>query len=329
MAGIRHQRAHAAPFGAGHDDIAGFERAALDEDSRNGTAAAIKPRLNHGAFSGAVRIGPKLEHLGLQRDHVEKLVEIGLRFGRHFQFEHVAAERFDLDFMLQQFGAHPLRLGIRFVNFVDGDDDRHLRRLGVVNGLDRLRHDAVIGGDDQNDDIGDLGAAGAHRRERGMTGRIDKGDAAAGRRSHLIGADVLGDAAGFARRNLGRANGVKQRGLAVVDVAHDGDDRRPWLQTFRTVRGIEHAFFDVRLGNAPHGVAEFLGDQLCGIGVDRIGDLRHVTLLHQDADHVDGTFGHAVGQFLDRDRLRNRHFARDFFLRLVAMAGHALHATAE
>ena len=187
--------------------------------------------------------------------------------------------------------------------------------------FDRLRHDAVIGRDHQHDDVGDLGAAGAHRGERGVAGRIDEGDPSAGRRGHLIGADMLGDAAGFAGRDFGRADGVEQRGLAVVDMAHDGDDRRARLQVRRIVRRIEHAFFDVGFGDAPHGVAEFLGDQLGGVGVDRIGDLRHVPLLHQDADHVDGALGHAVGQFLDGDRFRDRHFAGDLFLGLVAMAG--------
>ncbi len=46
--------------------------------------------------------------------------------------------------------------------------------------------------------------------------------------------------------------------------------------------------------------------------------LRHLALLHQDADHVDRALGHAVGQFLDGDRFRDRHFAHDLFLRLVA-----------
>ena len=100
-------------------------------------------------------------------------------------------------------------------------------------------------------------------------------------------------------------------------------------QARRIVGRVEHALFDVRLGDAAHGVAEFLGDELGGVGVDRIGDLRHVALLHQDADHVDGALGHAVGQFLDGDRFRDRHFAGDLFLRLVAMAGHALNAAAE
>ena len=330
MPGIRHQRAHAAPFRAGDDDVAGLERAALHQHGRDRAAAAVEPRFDHGAFGRPVRVGLELEDFRLQRDDVEQPVEIALLLGRDFDVQHLAAERFDLDLMLQQFGAHALGLGVRFVDLVDGDDDRHLGRPGVVDRLDRLRHDAVIGRDHQHDDVGDLGAAGAHGGEGGVAGRVDEGDAAAGRRGHLIGADMLGDAAGFGRRDVGRANGVEQRSLAVIDVAHDGDDRRARQQVRRIVRRVEHALFDVGLGDAAHGVAEFLGDELGGVGVDRVGDLRHVTLLHQDADHVDRALGHAVGQFLDGDRLREDHFAGDLFLRLaVAVAGHALDAAAE
>jgi hypothetical protein len=267
--------------------IAGLERAALHQDGRHRAAAAVEPRLDHGAFGRTVRVGLEFEHLGLQRDHVEQLVEIAFFLRRHFDFQHVAAERFDLDFVLQQFRAHAFRLGVRLVDLVDGDDDRHLRRLGVLDRLHGLRHDAVVGGDHEHHDVGDLGAAGAHCGERGVAGRIDEGDPAARGRRHLIGADMLGDAARLAGRDVGRADGIEQRRLAVIDVAHDGDDRRARQQVRRIVRSIEHALFDVRFGDAPHGVTKLLGDELGGVGVDRIGDLRHVTLLHQDADHVD------------------------------------------
>ena len=43
---------------------------------------------------------------------------------------------------------------------------------------------------------------------------------------HVIRADVLRDAAGFALGDARLADRVEQRRLAVVDVAHDGDDRR-------------------------------------------------------------------------------------------------------
>ena len=56
MPGVRHQRTHAAPFGTGDDDVAGSERAALHQDGRDRTAAAVEPRLDHSAFGRAVWI---------------------------------------------------------------------------------------------------------------------------------------------------------------------------------------------------------------------------------------------------------------------------------
>ena len=70
-------------------------------------------------------------------------------------------------------------VGARLVDLVDGDDDRDLGRLGVVDRLDRLRHDAVVGGDDEDDDVGHLGAAGAHRGEGLVAGRVEEDDVAA------------------------------------------------------------------------------------------------------------------------------------------------------
>ncbi len=234
--------------------------------------------------------------------------------------------------MLQQFGAHALRLGVGLVDLVDRHDHRNLRRLGVIDGFDGLRHDAVIGRDHQDHDVGDLGAAGAHRGERGVAGGVDEGDllAALGR-GDLIRADMLGDAAGFARDDIGMAQRIEQRGLAVVDMAHHGDDRRARRGVRSMILGdVEQAFFHVARGDALDGVAHFLGDQLRGVGVDHVGDLRHLALLHQQADHVHRALGHAVGEFLNRDRFRNGDFADQLFLRLVGrMALEALGAAAE
>ena len=182
--------------------------------------------------AGRDGVGLEVEKFGLQQDHFQQLVEIGLVLGGDLDVDDVAAHRFDLDFVLQQFGAHALRLGVGLVDLVDGDDHRHLRRLGVIDRLHGLRHDAVIGRDHQHHDIRHLGAARAHRGEGGVAGRVEEGDLlAAFRRGHLIGADMLGDAAGFARHHIGMAQRIEQRGLAVVDMAHHGDDRRTRLES--------------------------------------------------------------------------------------------------
>src|SRR5207237_606063 len=47
---------------------------------------------------------------------------------------------------------------------------------------------------------------------------------------HLVGADRLRDTAGLQREHLLLAELLQDRALAVVDVAHDGDDRGPGLE---------------------------------------------------------------------------------------------------
>ncbi len=101
----------------------------------------------------------------------------------------------------------------------------HVGGLGVVEGLDGLRHHAVVGGHHQDDDVGDLGAPGAHGGERLVAGGVDEGDQLPVV-VDLVGADVLGDAAGLAGHHVGLADAVQEERLAVVDVAHDGHDGR-------------------------------------------------------------------------------------------------------
>ena len=241
-------------------------------------------RLDDDAFGGTVRIGLQVEDFGLQQDRLEQLVEIGALGRRHFDVQHFTAHRFDEDLMAQQFRAHLLRIGVMLVDLVDRHDDRHAGRLGMADRFDRLRHDAVVGRHHQNGDVGGLGAAGAHRREGGVAGRVDEGDLVTVLLD-LIGADMLGDAAGFAGDDIGIADRVEQRGLAVIDVAHDGHDRRTRHQVLGIVGDVEQAFLDVGLGDAADRVAEFGGDQFGRVGVDDVARLQDLALLHEVLDH--------------------------------------------
>ena len=240
LAFVVEQGANAAPLRARDHERADAQRAALDEHGGDGAAAAIEARLDDRAFGVAIGIGDEIEQFGLQRDRLQQLVEVRVLRGGHRHGERFAAELFHLHVMLQQFLHHALRIRLGLVDLVDRHDDGGLGRLGVPDRLDRLRHDAVVGGDDEHDDVGDLGAARAHRGEGRMARRIDERDLRASRRRHLIGADMLGDAAGLARDDVGVADRVEQRRLAVIDVPHDRDDRRarnratPRRRDFRT-----------------------------------------------------------------------------------------------
>ena len=141
---------------------------------------------------------------------------------------------------------------------------------------------------------------------------------------------MLGDAARLARHDVGVADRVEQRSLAVVDVAHDGDDRRT-RHGVADVAGVPvQAFQDVGLGHALDGVAEILGDELGGVGVENVGERHHASLTHEELDDVDGALRHAVRQLLNGDRLGQHDFTHNFLARvLLAEAFEALGAAAE
>ena len=131
-----------------------------------------------------------------------------------------------------ELGQNARRVRAFFVNLVDGDNDRDTGGFGVVDGFNCLRHDAVIGGDDQNGNVRDLCAARPHRRKGFMAGRVQKRDFALLAwmfgivHFHLIRADMLRDAAELARSDFGMTNSVEQRRLAVIHMAHNGHDGR-------------------------------------------------------------------------------------------------------
>ena len=80
----------------------------------------------------------------------------------------------------------------------------------MVDRFNRLRHHAVIGCNNQHDDIRNLRTTGTHLRKGGVARGIDEGDLRAIWSNHLIGADMLGNAAGFAACNIGLADRVEQ-----------------------------------------------------------------------------------------------------------------------
>ncbi|KAF0120397.1 MAG: hypothetical protein FD152_4173, partial [Xanthobacteraceae bacterium] len=241
-------------------------------------------------------VGLQFENLGLKLDELQQLVEILTGLGGELDLKHVAAEAFELHLVLEKVGLDLLGPGVGQVDLVDRHDQRNLGGLGVIDGLDRLRHHGIVGSDHEHDDVRHLGAAGAHGSERGVARRVDEGHEPAKRGLDLIGADVLRDAAGLARDHVGLAQGIEQRGLAVVDVAHDGDDRSTGLQHLLRIGRIEQAFLDVGFGDTANRMAEFLSDELGGIGIDHIRDLVHRALLHQHADDVARMHGAALDQ---------------------------------
>ena len=117
---------------------------------------------------------------------------------------------------------------------------------------------------------------------------------------HLVGADVLGDAAGLAGRDLGLADRVQQRGLAVVDVAHDRHHRRALDEVLLGV--LEHRLdLDVVGGvDDLDLLVELVGQHLDRVVGERLRERRHLAERHQLLDHLGHRHAEVLGDVLDR-----------------------------
>ncbi len=217
--------AHAAILGAADEVIADLQRAFLNQDRGQGAAVGINVGLDHGAKGVTRGVGAQFQHVRLKRDILEQVIDTTPRNGGNGHHDGVAAvflgnQLVAHEILLHTVGVSPLDVGL-----VEGDKNGDARCLGVVDRLHRLGHDAVIRRHHQNHQVGDGGSAGTHFRESFVARSVQKDDVAL-LRLHVVGADMLGDTAIFRRGDIRLANPVEQRGLSVVDVAHDGDNRR-------------------------------------------------------------------------------------------------------
>src|SRR6202789_1487726 len=304
------QRPHPAEFLADEQRISELEGTAQHEDGRDGAAAFLETGLEHVARREPGGRGFQLEHLGLQQDAVDQLIH-ALSRSRGYRYEYILAAPFlGNHAVLGQLLLDLLRVGFRLVHLVQRNHDRHFGRLRVLYGLDRLRHDAVVGADDQDDDIRDLRTSRAHGRKRRGARRVEKSDHALGR-FHMVRADVLRDAARLACGHLGAAYVVEQRRLAVIDVAHHRHDRRTRQYLERGVGlALQIVLYDVFLAQHRR-VAHFLHDQDRGVLLDHLIDRGHHAHVHHHFDDFGGFDGHLLRQLSDRHGFADRHLAYD------------------
>ena len=149
----------------------------------------------------------------------------------------------------------------------------------------RLRHDAVVGGDDENCNVSDLRAARPHCGKCFVAGRVEERDSPAVD-LRLVRADVLRDPSRLGLHHGGLADRVEERGLAVVDVPHDRHDRRARNEVLVLVLellGLELLLGgvldrDLTLELGPDDLDVLVGERLCRSP--------HLAERHQDLDEL-------------------------------------------
>ena len=273
------------------------------DDRPHGTAARIRLRLDQDVGDG--------QHA------LEQIVDAFPGPGAGPHDRHVAAVRLlGNDAALGELLERAIRVHAFLVDLVHRHDDGDTRGVDVLDGLLGLRHDPVIGGHDQDRDVGHVRSAGAHRRERRMARGVDERDQAAVALD-LVCADDLGDPARLAGGNLGLADRVEERCLAMVDVAEHRHDRRPGDQRPRSGIGeIDQGVLAPasgrrrvlgRLGDRLLGLrleAEVVGGERRGVEVDRLVEGGHDPVAHQVLDQLGAGDAEALGEFGDREPCR-------------------------
>ena len=206
---IKH-RADMSPFFTGNTDITDSQCSFLYQSRNHRPAAFFHLGLNNRTFGITVGVGLQIKHFRLQQNRINQLVDIDAFFGGNFGTKTFAAHFLNPDSMLQQSRFNLHRIRPRQINFINSNHYRNFGRLSMADGLNRLRHDTVIGRNNQNHNIRNFGATGTHFGKSLMSRRIDKRNFLTGLNRNLISTDMLRNTAGLFRRNIRFAQRIKQ-----------------------------------------------------------------------------------------------------------------------
>ena len=284
-------RAHTSDSRTDNDSIARVKRTVLDEDGRNRSAAAVELRLNDDTFGAAVRICLKFLHFRDKQDHFKKFRNSLFGERGNGNAYRIAAPFLRHEVIFRQLLLDCFRIGAGLVDLVDCHNDGNAGRFRVIDRLHRLRHDAVVGGDDKNRDIRRLRAPRAHGGKRFVSRRVEECDILSVA-VHAVCADMLGDAACLACRHMRIADGVEQRGFTVIDMSHHADDGRTGDKRRGTVVGfVEKPLLDGDDDLLCHLCAELIGHKIGRIVIDYLIDGRH------DAHHHESLYDLARSYF--------------------------------
>ena len=127
-----------------NDHVPGMQGTVLHQQGSDGASALVQSALDDGALRPAVGVCLQFLYLCYQQDVLQQLVNALSGLCRNRHTNNVAAPFLADQLMLGQLLLDPLRIGAFLIDLVDGNDDGHSCRLGVVDGFYGLGHDAVV-----------------------------------------------------------------------------------------------------------------------------------------------------------------------------------------
>lgn len=162
---------HGTDFSVGRTadhGVANPQRTILNQYRGDRAAPFIEFCLDNNAAGIAIRIGLQLFHFGNQQNIFQQIIDTQLLLGRHGNHDGVTAVFFRNQSMLHEFLLDVIRICSGLIDLIDGYNNGNLGRFGMIDRLNRLGHNAVIGSHDKNRNIRNLGTACTHCRKRFM-----------------------------------------------------------------------------------------------------------------------------------------------------------------
>ena len=316
--------ADAAKLFAREHDVTDLQATLLDQHRGHRTAALLEARLDHDTSRRTDRHGLSSRTSDCSTKRFEQRIYAGAGVRGDVDKDRVAAPGLRDHLVLGEFVPHPVRVGRGLVDLVDRHHQRYAGCLGMLDRFDGLRHDAVVCRHHQDHDVRDLGAARAHRGKGRVAGRVEECDLALVH-FHHVGADMLGNATGLAVGDMGRADVVEQGRLAVIDMTHDRDHRRPRQWLTLGLGGLCHHVLELIFFEQFDLVAHLFDHDLRRILVDDLIDRGHHTHTHHRLDNFAGLDRHLLCQFGHGDGLGQRDLAHHrrsgTFERVLAVHG--------
>ncbi len=184
----------------------------------------------------------------------------------------------------------------------------------MIDRLFCLRHDAVISGNHQNDNVCHLGTTGTHGCKSFMARSVEEGHLAS-IQVDIISTNMLGDATGFTFGDIRFTNCIQQTGLAMVNMAHDRDHR--WtgfciriLFTFNLDIGVCQDCFLVK-SDVFYFIAELRRKDRSRFVIKGMVNCHHLPLTHQFLDEIVRFDTHALGKLTNGNDIANANLTLD------------------
>ena len=292
----------------------------LNQHGCNRATSLVQTGFNDKTFCHCFDRCGQFQNFSLQQDVFQQGIDTLSGFCRNRNKRNVATVFFRNDVFCNEFLRNAIDVGSLFINLVDCHNDRNASRFRMRNRFLRLRHDAIVSSDNQNNDIGRFRTTGTHSSKSFMARSIEEShNTATG--FDVIRTDMLGNATRFAGSDLGTANIVKKRRLAVVDVTHNGNDRsaRQQFSVFIVTHLGQFRFNVLNLGSESL-VSHFLDQNHGRFLIQHLIDRDHLAQFHQLLDHFGSLDSHLVRQFGDGNGFRNVNVMNNRFCRLMEIA---------